>query len=397
MKIVAIISEYNPFHNGHKYHIDMVRKDLNPDAVVAVMSGNFVERGEAALLNKWYRAHAALSSGIDLVLELPCIYSLSSAEFFSFGAVSLLNSLNSIDYISFGSECGDTKVLERIARVLVEEPNAYKVLLKEALDKGLSFAKSREIALKGFLKEENFNDILEKSNNILGIEYVKSIIRLNSKIKFHTIKRTGSSYNDNNLYNSFSSASAIRKALKDNESLDLIGENIPSESFKIIKDNLENLTLSNDSMVNYLKYKLFNNAKIEKIPEVSEGLHNLIYKSIESSCTFEEIIKKCKSKRYAYTKLSRILCQYFIGFENFDTFSMRKSPCPYARVLGFNGKGQRALKEIKKNTSIPLVTKIPKEISPVLALDIESTKTYNLINKATSWNDDFLLKPIILP
>ena len=233
--ITGIITEYNPFHKGHLYHLKCCKKDTNSSGIVCVMSGNFMQRGIPAIIDKWKRAEMAVKNGVDLVIELPLVYSISSAEHFAFGGISLLNSLGLIDYIYFGSEAGNIDILDSIAETLVKEPVQYKDFLKKHLDNGLPFHLSRSEALYEYLKNENIKEILSNSNNILGIEYIKALKTLNSTIIPKTLKREGSSYNEEELNKSFSSATSIRKHLKEN-SLDSLRDSLTNESFTILND-----------------------------------------------------------------------------------------------------------------------------------------------------------------
>lgn len=396
MKVCGIVSEYNPFHNGHKFQIDKTRDITGCDVFVAVMSGNFTQRGEAAVIDKWNRTKSALGCGINLVLELPVLYSVSSAEIFSFGGVSLLNSLNVIDYISFGSESGDIVSLQKIAGVLSAETEDYKIKLKEELDKGLPFHKSRENALAGLL-DENLLREMSNPNNILGIEYIKSLIRLNSKIKPVTIKRIGAGFNENKLSEEYSSASGIRKVLYENQDINLLKKNMPEKAFNILYDlKIRGYSLTDmDKIIPYIRYKLYmNKDEIKNIPEVIEGLDRKIVKEIYKN-SFDELVMAVKSKRYTYTRIARILTQYFIGFENYDIKGMRKEPCPYARILGADEKGRKLIRLINEKASIPLINKLPVKLDAVLDLEVKSTKAYSLINKNISPIDDYLKKPII--
>ena len=220
MNITGIITEYNPFHNGHLYHLSEAKKNTNADAIVCVMSGNFVQRGGPAIIDKWKRTEMALNNGVDLIIELPTYYAVSSAEFFAKGSVSILHHLGVVNNLFFGSECGNVDKLTAISKILVNEDSELKSLIKEHLAKGDTFAKAREKSLIEYLKDEEINKIVTSSNNILGIEYIKSILRLNSNISPSTLKREGSNYNDKKLSNSFSSATAIRELLKNKNSLE---------------------------------------------------------------------------------------------------------------------------------------------------------------------------------
>lgn len=398
MNITGIIAEYNPLHNGHIYHLLETKKICNTDGVVCIMSGNFVQRGEPALIDKWSRTKSAILSGIDLVLELPCIYSLSSAEFFAFGAVSLLNSLGTINNICFGSESGNIKNIEYIAKILSNEPEEYKNYLKYNLDKGLSFPKSRMEALKKFMLENSHTFLDENemkcSNNVLGIEYCKSLKKLNSTIKPYTVKRKGSLYTDEDLSH-YPSATSIRTSLKKSQNADLLKGLIPKSSFSIIKNSIGDITFK-DSMFSFLKYKAYTSKNsLRKLPDVSEGLENKIYDALMNSNNIDEALLSIKSKRYAYTRLNRILTQYYIGFDCYNTDYLRKLPCPYARILGFNERGKEILRLIKLKSSIPLVSKVNKIENETLNLDIQATKAYSLINNSVNYLDDYLKKPII--
>lgn len=399
MIITGLITEYNPFHLGHEFHLNSAKKLTNADGTICVMSGNFVQRGLPALVDKWKRTEMALKAGVDLVIELPTIYAISSAEFFSFGAISLLNSLNVVDNICFGSECGDINLIQQISEILVSEPENFKELLKRELSLGLPFAKARSNALLTFLKQtSSFNDLensLKSSNNILAIEYCKSLLKLNSKIKPFTIQRLGSGYNDDKLPSySFASASAIRSTLYNNNTLDDCLEFIPKYTYDI----LNTASFSNtSSMFSYIKYRILSAPScLDCIPEAREGLNNKIIANINVANSLEELIILCKSKRYSYTRINRVLCQCFLGLSK-DDISLRSTEPTYIRVLGLNDVGAKILKEIKKNSPIEIVNKISKSSrNSMLNLDIKATNLYSLLNSSLKYNSDFTVSPIII-
>ncbi|NFS08777.1 nucleotidyltransferase [Clostridium botulinum] len=404
MNVSAIVVEYNPMHNGHLYHLKKTKKLTNCDALVCIMSGNFVQRGFPSILDKWTKANMAISNGVDLVIELPTLYSLSSAEFFSFGAVSILDSLNIINSICFGSEIGNINALQDIATTLLEEPLEYKILLKNYLDKGISFAKARNLALVELNRDnkimsENINKILSLSNNILGIEYLKSLLLLNSSIKPFTITREGADYKDENLHEEYSSASSIRKYLKENKNINILKDFLPLEGFLEFKRLITkgyNFSME-DSMINYIRYKYISGYKnLHNLIDVSEGLDNRIYKSLEKNFTYDSLVGEIKSKRYAYSRIGRILCQYFIGFENYDLNSLLKSTPNYMRVLASNEMGLKVLKKIKKHSSINIYTKLPKNTNTLLSLDIKATNAYSLLNNNIRFNEDYFRSPTII-
>jgi len=397
--ITGIITEYNPFHKGHEYHLKKARLDTNADGIVCVMSGNFMQRGIPALVDKWKRTEMAIQNGVDLVLELPLVYALSSAEHFAFGGVSLLNSLGIIDNLYFGSEDGNTDVLELIAETLVSEPLEYKNLLKYNLNLGLPFHQSRANALNDYLNSNNVLAVLNNSNNILGIEYIKALKVLSSSIIPKTLKREGAAYNDENLNPSFSSATSIRKHLREN-SLSELRTTLPKASYDI----LYNLSSSNypftfeEDMFKYIKYKLFtNDQSLLPLPDVSEGLDNKILKEILNATSISELILNSKSKRYTYTRINRILAQSFLNLEAFDLLNLSKSPVPYARVLGFNSNGRNILKNIKGKCNIDIITKVPRSnLCDHMKIDILGTKAYSLLNPKVNPMDDYLKSPIII-
>ncbi|SHH17700.1 nucleotidyltransferase [Clostridium grantii] len=402
MNITGVITEYNPMHNGHVYHINESKKITNCDAIICVMSGHFAQRGIPTILDKWTRTDIALKNGVDLVIELPAVYSTSSAEFFSFGSVSILNSLNCVDSLVFGSECGDIDTLKLIASVLTNESPEFKEKLSFYLNKGLAFPKARTLAFIDLYKNEtsaNLEQIMNSSNNILGIEYCKALNNLNSKINPVTIMRKGSSYNEENLYENYSSATSIRKFLKSEKNTDILSSTLPIETLlelqKIKKSNFD--FPSEENFFPYLKYKLLSDGNsILRIPDAYEGLGNKILKEIGHCTNYSDLIDSVKSKRYTRTRINRILCQYLLNFDSYDLARLRKTPAPYARILGFNKKGREILSIIKKSSDIPLISKVPsKTQDEILLLDLHSTKIYSLFNSKISYNDDFLKKPII--
>jgi predicted nucleotidyltransferase len=397
--ITGIITEYNPFHKGHEYHLQKARYDTNADGIVCVMSGNFTQRGIPAVMDKWKRAEMAIRNGVDLVLELPLVYSISSAEYFAFGSVSLLNSLGIVDYLYFGSEDGNIGTLKNVAKTLASEPLRYKNLLKDNLKLGLPFHLSRANAINEYLDSDGILNLLSSSNNILGIEYMKALMTLSSSIIPKTLKREGASYNDVNLSSSFSSATSIRGHLKKN----LLGELvniIPKASYDILSDLQASgyPFVFHEDMFKYIKYKLLTNDRsLLNLPDVSEGLENKIFKQILTANSLNELILNSKSKRYTYTRITRILTQCFLNLEDFNLSILSKAPVPYARVLAFNSNGQNMLKNIKEKNNIPIINKVPKNnLSDHMKIDILGTKAYSLLNPKINPMADYLKSPFIL-
>lgn len=400
MNLTGIITEYNPFHLGHEFHLKNAKKDTNCDGVVCVMSGNFMQRGNPAIMDKWTRAKIAVLNGVDLVLELPLIYSLSSAEDFAYGGVKILNSLNCINNIYFGSESGDISTLKEIAHTLYYEPEDYKKFLKSDLDLGLPFHKARVNALNKVVKDLDIKNILSNSNNILAIEYIKALIKLNSSITPFTLKRKGSNYNDTDLSNTFSSATSIRETLKSKNNLEDIKDSITLSTYKELNKlyNEKYDFVFEEDLFPYLKYKLITKGNdLNKIEDINEGLDNKILKEILSSNSLDELILKSKSKRYTYTKISRILSKFFIGVEDYNTKSLKENDIKYIRPLAFNEKGASILKHIKKNADINIITKVPKHIEDdMLKLDLLSTKAYSILNISINPLEDYLKSPMMI-
>lgn len=403
MNISAIISEYNPFHKGHGFQLSQTRKITNCDGVLSIMSGNFVQRGEPAIIDKWIRTRMALENGVDLVLELPVIFSLSSAEFFANGAVTILHKIGVVDNLCFGSECGDIDMLKRISEVLYREPQEYKELLHSFLNRGVPYHSARSMAMVTFLEKSKYelntviSSAMNSSNNILGIEYCKSLFKNNSTIKPVTIKREGGSYNSCDINDRFSSATAIRKIIKENTSCDNLKKEVPESSYKIIKELFENnyKFVFDENLFHLLKYKCLQTPEaLAKIPDVREGLDNRIYEAFLNSKNFPELMEKIKTKRYTYTRIKRILCQFFVGFDKFDTSHFRNAASNYVRVLGFNSNGAEILREMKRKSKLDVLMKMPKNPDDMLALDLLSTHMYSLINPNIKPSSDYLNSPI---
>lgn len=389
MKIAGIVVEYNPLHNGHIYHLNRIKTVTGCNYIVAVMSGNFVQRGEPAFVNKWARTKMALLAGVDLVLELPAIYSTSSAEGFAFGSVSTLNSLGVIDSLLFGSEVGDIKKLELVSEILYKEPEEFKFLLKKFLKEGLSFPSSRENALMEYLKNNinetlDINEIMANSNNILAIEYMKALYNLKSKIKPYTVKRIGNKYIDTNITGFISSATSIRNNFNDIKVLDTI----PSFTKQIIDEEIkaERGPLYLEDFSNIILYKLrkMELFEISELMDVNEGLQYKIKKGAEESSNINELISHIVNKRYPRTRIQRILINVLL--ENSKEMKNKiKSPVEYIRVLGFNENGKKIIKMIKEECTLPIITNPSRNDIITLKHDIFATDTYVLGYKSAKW------------
>lgn len=393
MNVLGLIVEYNPFHNGHLHHLKESKKLSNADYVICVMSGNYIQRGEPAIINKWSRTKMALNAGIDLVIELPTVYAMSTAEFFSFGAVKILDSLGIVNNICFGSECGDVNSLERIADVLVNEPYDYKCTLKNSLSEGLSFPVAREVALSKYFGT-NFHNmkIVNSSNNILGIEYIKALKKLNSSIKPITIQRIHNSYNSTDITGSISSATAVRKHILSkgiDASEDILNLTVPTKSAEIFKDEvlIKKNPISLENFEDILLYKLRNMSleEIKSLPYVTEGLENRIKKAVNTCGSIYEVIDNINTKRYTQTRIQRILLSTLTSINNLELQQFNYYGGPqYIKILGFNANGRHLLSEIKKRCRLPIITKpsnFKNTCNPLIKrmLEIESISTDNYV------------------
>ena len=389
-KVLGIIAEYNPFHNGHLYHINESKKAVNADYVVAIISGNFVQRGDTSLVDKWSKAEMAIQNGADLVIELPLLYSISSAENFAEGGIKMLNSFNIVDYISFGSELCDVNTLNEFADVLFHEPKEFISVLNHELSKGFSYPKARENALLMYLNNiRKYANILSSPNNILAIEYLKALKKYKSSIVPVSINRNKVDYNSTEIVDGFASATAIRKIAITNDVWSL-RQAMPKSSFDIMYDCLRSgKTVS--SLAKFEKEIIYNLRKmsiseIANLPDVSEGLEYSIKNAANSCNTIDELVSIVKSKRYTVTRLKRILVYCLLGITKKDMQDSRKV-IPYVRVLGFNNKGKELLSGISHaNPKLDIVTSVKKYMETsnnrilknMLAKDVFATDIYTL-------------------
>lgn len=406
--VVGIIGEYNPFHNGHKYHLEESKRILHADYSVAIISGNFVQRGNVSIIDKWSKAEMALNNGVDLVLELPTIYSVSSAENFALGSIKTLNALNIVDYLSFGSEIGNLDTLNLFSEIFTKQPSEYVSLLNHELSKGLSFPKARENAVLMYLHDiRKYSNILSSPNNILGIEYLKALKKTKSPIRPLTLKRENVEYNDISIKNNFASATSIREMLIKNK-LSKLPNVMPKETYKVFYNSYQKGHIVKD-LSQYEKEIIYTLRKmtleeISNLPDVSEGLENNIKNAANSCNTLEEFMNIVKTKRYTSTRIKRILVYALLGITKKDMKDSTKN-IPYVRVLGFNQKGKELLSVISNNArNIDIITSVKKYIDNnpskyskrMLDIDINATNIYTLGYEKDSWaNLDFTHNMII--
>lgn len=399
MKVLGIVAEYNPFHNGHMYHIKESKRLTGCDAVVCIMSGNFIQRGEPAVVNKFTRAEMALKNGVDLVIELPVPFAMASAEVFGYGAVKILDSIGIVDYLSFGSELGDVGPLQTVADIVAGEPVIYKEELKKQLSSGISFPAARQAALKKYLdNDDSLSSLLETSNNILAIEYLKALKKLSSRIKPITIKRIANAYNSEQLTGSISSATAIRNHLLQSDvhvkaSNSLVYHAVPEATRQLLDREFTagkgpNSLASFECTIFALLRQLLPE-QIRRIPDVTEGLEYRIKQAVENTGSIEELMGAICTKRYTRTRIQRILLSTLTSLtkEDMDAF-MRYGGPQYCRILGFTETGRELLPKIKKNSILPLVTKTSqfktscnKLLTRMLSIEAQATDLYVLAYK----------------
>lgn len=351
-KILGIVTEYNPFHNGHLYHIEASKAKTNANIVIAVMSGHFTQRGEPAIADPWTRASWALRSGVDLVIEIPTVYATSSASYFAYGAVSILNALGCVDVLSFGSESGDIDTLLQINQILQQQESALKYQVKDNAHRSFSEQRSELLHARSdaLLK-------LSKSNDILGLAYLEALNRLNSNIEPVTIKRIVSDYHDESLDNTIASATAIRKALSDGKTIDSIGHTLPKASFDSIKTGQAggfgpNTGLWQEWCLFYLRHTPLE--RLSQIHDMADGLPQRMKQIAFESSTYEAFEENLKTKIYTNGRLKRVMAKMLLGIEKSDLVNDCGTPPEYVRILGFNDQGRQLLNQLKP--SLPLIT-----------------------------------------
>ena len=361
MKAIGIIAEYNPFHNGHLYHLEKV-KEMYPDyTIILVMNGNFTERGEVTIIDKWKRCDIALELGVDLVIELPFSFATQSADFYAYGAITTLEKLG-VEKVVFGSESDNIHDLKLIAETQLNN-DEFDKLVKVYCKLGNNYPTALSKALEDLVGKK-----ITTPNDLLGISYIKTILKNNYKIIPETIKRTND-YHDKELNNTFSSATSIRESLKQDKS---IKDQVPINTLK----RLNNLHYM-DMYFNILKYKIITEDNLEKYQTVETGMNKKLKEVISNVNTYDELIKSIKSKKDTYNKISRMLLHILCNFTKEDAEAFKE--IKYIRILGFNKTGKAYLNNIKKDLDVPIISKITREKDPMLEFELNTTKIYDLI------------------
>ena len=375
MKVIGLIAEYNPFHNGHLYQINKI-KELYPDSIIiAVVSSSFTQRGDISILNKWDKTSICLDNGIDIVIELPFVFATQSSDIFGTGAVKLLEKLH-IDTLVFGTETDNIEWLKEVVDLQLNNKQ-YDKKVKEYLDKGLNYPTATNKAVQDLTGYK-----VDSPNDLLALSYIKQIKKDNKDIEIVNIKRTVD-YHTTKTENNITSASNIRNKYINSEKIDHL---IPYPNNNLYKISMNNL-------FPYIKYKVLTEEdKLNKYQTVDEGIENRIIKYINESNTYEELIQNIKTKRYTYNKISRMLLHILTSFTKEEAGYL---DIDYIRLLGFTKKGIEYLNKIKKKIDIPVITGYKKNISKILDIEFRITKIYSLVTSKELVKEEYRNKPII--
>lgn len=409
--VLGVIVEYNPLHNGHAYHLAASKEAAGAEAVVAVMSGHWLQRGEPALLNKWARTEAALHAGVDLVLELPVVYSAQPAEWFAYGAVAALHATGVVDAICFGSESGDIGALRALAAKLAAEPEEFSALLRERLKTGVPYPAAYAAAAGALSGSPDAAALLAEPNNSLGFHYLLALERLGARMTPLTIRRVKAGYHDASFADaSIASATAIRKRLLEAsggvaEALDAVAAYVPEATLRILRREWE----AGRAPMHWERYRapLFHRlltlpeARLAALRDVTEGLERRIKKALPAlkpDASVEALLTALKTKRYTRTKLQRMLTAVYLDHakEALGEVTLQAGP-PVLRALGFTDAGQALLARMKRAASVPVVTRIDRDAHAMLALDAAATAAYALGYETAGpddWFADYYKPPV---
>lgn len=409
MKVIGIVAEYNPFHNGHHYLIKAARQKYPGAAVVCVMSGHFLQRGEPALINKWSRAEMAVHGGVDLVLELPLVFSVRSAYYFARASLILLAKTGLVTHLAFGSESGSQQDLQTIAHLLVNEPKEYRKLLKSYLQQGDSFPSARARALQSFLGHDT-KQILSQPNNILALEYLRVIEELQLRMEPIIVERQGHFHSAD--LNQFASATAIRQSLSHGTDMADLRHALPASSHLIIEREIQRG--AGPVFQHYLEplilYRLRTMplAELRQINEVTEGLEYRLKEASLRCGTWDELRHTVKSKRYSMTKINRLLLYVLLNIQAQHIEEFDQTEPFYYHVLAFSSRGQYLLQQMQRWSNLPIFSrgsqvkeafdgKLGSSVQDMISLDVMATDLYNLLLPSPSLRSgrlDFTTSPL---
>ncbi|MFI3228898.1 MAG: nucleotidyltransferase family protein [Bacillota bacterium] len=397
MKITAIICEYNPMTNGHTRHMSIAREETGADTILSVMSGSFVQRGDAAIVDKYIRATSAIVMGSDIVVELPTIYAISPADNFAYGALKTISAFKDVEYISFGSECGDINTLQKVADLLYNEPESFSLELQANLKQGYSYPKSRALATAKYVEENpDFSDIagiLDEPNNVLGVSYLTAIKKLGLNIKAHTIKREGGGYNDDSITSAYPSATAVRQAIRRGE-LDKMKESVPN----VVYESLRNMSKNNDSLNDMMLFKIksLNGYDLEHYYDVTGGIHNRIKIAAINATSLEQMLEQAKTKNYTMARLKRI-CLYSLFDITQKMYEESVAAPLHVSILAIKKSRKKELLSSLAESCPNVLTKysdihkVDKAVRPLIKLDFISQGTLEIINRANYLNKKMII------
>lgn len=402
MKSVGLVVEYNPFHNGHAYHLSTAKEQAGADVAIAIISGNFLQRGEPALISKWYRTKMALMGGADIIVELPYIYATQNAETFAAGAVSILNAIG-CDSLCFGSENGEISSFYKTFELIDRQKTAFDGNIKKFIKTGVSYPKALALSVKEIIPSKETID-LSMPNNILGFQYIKAIIEQKSRMKPFTIKRKSADYHDEFFSSEqIASATSIRKALFSENDKEKIIPFVPSSTYDLLEDYYKNFGVFHrwEIYYPYLQFRLLQCSPNElgEIYEVEEGIENRLLQAALVSDNFQEFMEKVKTKRYTWTRLQRI-CLHILTNTKKDTMRCLMKRPGYIRLLGMTVNGTKFLNKQKSHFTLPLISKLSSYKEEDIIPDIKASRIYACVLpnhlKKKFFNQEFNQPPIYL-
>ncbi|BAU27556.1 putative nucleotidyltransferase [Aneurinibacillus soli] len=383
MRTVGLVVEYNPLHNGHVYHFTEAKKQTKAEAAIIVMSGYFLQRGEPAIAGKWARTEMALRMGADLVLEIPFAYAAQNAEQFAFGATATLDATGIVDTLCFGSESGQIERIQKLASLLTDEPDVFRTVFARELARGVSYPTAYGRAAAQLLGDADAQKDTSEPNNILGLNYCLALRRLGSSIIPATITRQKAGYHDTEMTDTrIASATALRKHLLESGSLMTIEPYVPSSTLAVLANEQSSgrFPVTWDAFFPHVQHTLLTQTpeELALLHEMTEGLEHRLLAALPHAATFHELMESLKTKRYTWTRLQRLLLYSMLHVTR-DQMKQATAEGPsYIRVLGFSDTGRELLRQMKKTARVPILTRVPKEKHPLLALDIRAASVYAL-------------------
>ncbi|QQZ08051.1 nucleotidyltransferase [Heyndrickxia vini] len=381
MKSTGLIVEYNPFHNGHFFHVEEARKRTNADVVIAVMSGNFLQRGEPAIISKWARAKMALLAGVDIVVELPYAFAVQHAEIFAYGSITILHALK-CNYFCFGSESGDINEFSSAIDLIENYHMEYETSVKELMKTGVSYPTALSQSFKKIFTDHKNPIDLSKPNNILGFHYMQTNNTFQSPMQAVTIKRKNANYHDEEFASStIASATSIRKAtFESNQSINGIEQYVPKTTSNVLQDYYNGYqTFHNWELYwPFLQYRLLSieETDLANIYEIEEGIEHRLKRHAKDAVSFHDFMQRVKTKRYTWTRIQRMCVHILTNTKKNEMFRHHKH-VEYIRLLGMTENGRKYLNQIKKDIDVPLISKVSSIPNELIELDIRASNVYS--------------------